>query len=105
MHRQFWPISTSRKTDPQNHHTRAKGSSSTDLWFRAKHPRLIAFEDHCEAIATVLEKGNAGEVYNVSAGNEIPNIEIAKRIVALLHKPENLITFVEDRPDMTHATV
>jgi dTDP-glucose 4,6-dehydratase len=58
----------------------------------------IYVEDHCEAIATVLEKGQAGEIYNVSAGNEIPNIEIAKKIVALLHKPESLITFVEDRP-------
>jgi dTDP-glucose 4,6-dehydratase len=58
----------------------------------------IYVQDHCEAIATVLEKGNAGEIYNVSAGNEIPSIEIAKRIVALLHKSESLITFVEDRP-------
>jgi dTDP-glucose 4,6-dehydratase len=46
----------------------------------------------------VLEKGKAGEIYNVSAGNEIQNIEIAKKIIALLHKPESLITFVEDRP-------
>ena len=58
----------------------------------------IYVQDHCEAIALVLERGNAGEVYNVSAGNEIPNVEIAKRIVALLHKSESLITFVEDRP-------
>jgi dTDP-glucose 4,6-dehydratase len=58
----------------------------------------IYVQDHCEAIATVLEKGNAGEIYNVSAGNEVPNIEIAKKIIALLHKPESLITFVEDRP-------
>ena len=54
--------------------------------------------DHCAAIETVLEKGVAGEVYNVSAGNEVTNIEIVKRILGLLHKPESLITFVEDRP-------
>jgi dTDP-glucose 4,6-dehydratase len=58
----------------------------------------IYVQDHCEAIAAVLEKGNAGEVYHISAGNEIPNIDIAKRIVNQLHKPESLITFVEDRP-------
>ncbi len=58
----------------------------------------IYVQDHCRAITTVLEKGNAGEIYNVSAGNEIANIEIAKKIVALLGKPESLITFVEDRP-------
>ncbi len=58
----------------------------------------IYVEDHCEAIETVLEKGNPGEVYNVSAGNEIQNIEIAKKILTILHKPESLIDFVEDRP-------
>jgi dTDP-glucose 4,6-dehydratase len=58
----------------------------------------IFVEDHCEAIATVLEKGVSGEVYNVSAGNEIPNIEIAQKIIKLLDKPAELITFVEDRP-------
>jgi dTDP-glucose 4,6-dehydratase len=58
----------------------------------------IYVQDHCEAIITVLEKGIAGEIYNISAGNEIPNIEIARKIVNLMHKPESLITFVEDRP-------
>jgi len=58
----------------------------------------IYVEDHCEAVDAVLQRGKAGEVYNISAGNEIPNIEIAKKILALLNKPESLITFVEDRP-------
>ena len=54
--------------------------------------------DHCAAVAAVLDKGVAGEVYNVSAGNEVTNIEIVKKILALLGKPESLIAFVEDRP-------
>jgi dTDP-glucose 4,6-dehydratase len=58
----------------------------------------IYVHDHCEAIDTVLEKGKPGEVYNVSAGNEIQNIEIVKRVLTLLEKPESLISFVEDRP-------
>jgi len=58
----------------------------------------IYVQDHCEAIDAVLYHGKAGEVYNVSAGNEITNIEIAKEILLMLHKPESLITFVEDRP-------
>jgi dTDP-glucose 4,6-dehydratase len=58
----------------------------------------IYVQDHCEAIDTVLREGKAGEIYNVSAGNEITNIEIAKKILAILHKPDSLITFVEDRP-------
>ena len=58
----------------------------------------IYVEDHCEAVCTVLEKGNAGEIYNVSAGNEVTNLEIVKKILAQLNKPETLISFVEDRP-------
>ncbi len=58
----------------------------------------IYVQDHCEALSTVLDKGKAGEIYNVSAGNEIANIEIAKKIICQLQKPESLITFVEDRP-------
>lgn len=58
----------------------------------------IYVEDHCEAVCTVLEKGSAGEIYNVSAGNEVANLEIAKKILAQMKKPESLITFVEDRP-------
>ena len=58
----------------------------------------IYVQDHCEAIETVLEKGKPCEVYNVSAGNEVQNLEIAKKILLILHKPESLINFVEDRP-------
>jgi dTDP-glucose 4,6-dehydratase len=58
----------------------------------------IYVTDHCQAIDTVLQKGATGEVYNVSAGNEITNIEIVRKILTTLHKPETLITFVEDRP-------
>jgi dTDP-glucose 4,6-dehydratase len=58
----------------------------------------IYVTDHCEAIETVIEKGSSGEVYNVSAGNEISNLKIVKEILKTLHKPEDLITFVEDRP-------
>jgi len=58
----------------------------------------IYVQDHCEAIDVVLQDGKAGEVYNVSAGNEIPNIEIAKKILNILHKLDSLIVFVEDRP-------
>jgi len=54
--------------------------------------------DHCEAIRLVLENGRAGEIYNISSGNEVPNIEVARKILQYLNKDENLISFVEDRP-------
>ncbi len=58
----------------------------------------IYVQDHCEAIDFVLRKGVSGEIYNISAENELPNIEVARKILDLLDKPEDLITFVEDRP-------
>lgn len=58
----------------------------------------IHVKDHCEALSVVLENGKPGQIYNVSAGNEITNLEIVKKIIALLHKPDDLITLVEDRP-------
>lgn len=54
--------------------------------------------DHCSAIATVLEKGVLGEVYNIGGNNEKANIEIVKLILSVLGKPESLIAYVKDRP-------
>ncbi len=54
--------------------------------------------DHNKAIDLVFEKGNIGEVYNIGASNEMPNIEIIKLILSHLHKSEELIQYVKDRP-------
>jgi dTDP-glucose 4,6-dehydratase len=54
--------------------------------------------DHCKAISLVLSKGKPGEIYNISSKNELPNIKVAKEILRLLDKPEDLVMFVEDRP-------
>ncbi len=55
-------------------------------------------EDYCRAILLALEKGKAGEVYNVSAGAPQPNLKIVKTILKHLGKPETLIQYVKDRP-------
>ena len=55
-------------------------------------------EDHCRALLTVLERGRAGEVYNIGGGAEQRNIELVKMLLASLRKPESLIRFVQDRP-------
>lgn len=58
----------------------------------------IYVEDHCDAILKVFENGKIGEVYNIGAENEKPNIEIVKLILKELGKGEALITYVKDRP-------
>jgi dTDP-glucose 4,6-dehydratase len=54
--------------------------------------------DHCQALVLALEKGRAGEIYNIGGGAEMKNLDIVKRILALLSKPQKLIRFVKDRP-------
>jgi dTDP-glucose 4,6-dehydratase len=63
--------------------------------------------DHCAAINAVLERGRAGETYNVGGDAERENIVVVQTICKLLYarKPlsdgrarESLMTFVKDRP-------
>lgn len=54
--------------------------------------------DHCAAIDLVLRKGRAGEVYNIGGEYDVPNIQVVKKILTILGKPESLITHVKDRP-------
>jgi dTDP-glucose 4,6-dehydratase len=55
-------------------------------------------QDHCEGIALVLKKGMPGQVYNLGAGQEQPNLEVAEAILGLLGKPRSLLRHVTDRP-------
>ena len=58
----------------------------------------IYVDDHCRAILLALEKGRAGEIYNVGARNERRNLEVVESILDALGKPRTLIKYVKDRP-------
>jgi dTDP-glucose 4,6-dehydratase len=58
----------------------------------------IYVEDHCRALDIVLEKGKPGEVYNIGADQEKTNLELIHRLLDIMGKPRDLITFVADRP-------
>jgi len=53
--------------------------------------------DNCIAIDLALHKGRIGEIYNISGGYEIPNIELTKIILKLLAKKDTMINYVPDR--------
>jgi dTDP-glucose 4,6-dehydratase len=53
--------------------------------------------DHCRAVDFLINAGQSGEVYNVGGGNHVRNIDITKRILGLIGKPESLIQPVADR--------
>jgi dTDP-glucose 4,6-dehydratase len=72
-------------------------------------------EDHCAGIHLALERGRAGQKYNIGGGNERNNKEVVERICAILDRERppaanpalrnqglesysGLQTFVKDRP-------
>lgn len=62
-------------------------------------------DDHAEALLTILERGRLGEIYNVGGDAEVTNIDLVKRICAIVDQErpsgapsENLIVYVRDRP-------
>lgn len=55
-------------------------------------------QDHCRGIALALRHGRPGEVYNLGTGVGCTNLELVRRLLSALNRPESLIEFVPDRP-------
>ena len=54
--------------------------------------------DNCRAVDPDHRRRNAWKVYNVGGGNHVKNVDLTRRILQLLGKPESLIRPVADRP-------
>ncbi len=54
--------------------------------------------DHVEAVESLISKGKSGEIYNITAWNEISNRTIVEKILTLMGKSHDLIEPVGDRP-------
>jgi dTDP-glucose 4,6-dehydratase len=59
---------------------------------------FLHVHDWARAALTALERGEPGVLYNIGAGTELSNLELAERIVKLVGVSDDLITFVGDRP-------
>jgi dTDP-glucose 4,6-dehydratase len=55
-------------------------------------------DDHCRALLAVIERGRAGQIYNIGGSRALPNVDVVRKILAALNKPENLMQTVQDRP-------
>jgi dTDP-glucose 4,6-dehydratase len=55
-------------------------------------------EDCCAAIEVALEHGDPGQAYNAGGPDELPNIEVVRKILELTGADESLIEHVTDRP-------
>ncbi|MFD5862385.1 dTDP-glucose 4,6-dehydratase [Streptomyces chartreusis] len=54
-------------------------------------------DDHCRAIHLVLMRGGAGEIYNIGSGDELTNLALTERILALCGADRSMIRHVTDR--------
>ena len=79
--------------------TRAIDDQTIPLYASTKNRReWIHVDDHCRAIARILDDGRVGETYHVGTGEERSIEEIADAVLAALGKPDSLKTIVPDRP-------
>lgn len=58
----------------------------------------IHVEDHCRGIVAACEQGKGGEVYNFGGEAERTNMQLTRRLLEILKKPDTLIKYVADRP-------
>ncbi|MFH1762581.1 MAG: dTDP-glucose 4,6-dehydratase [Gemmatimonadota bacterium] len=92
---------------PHQHHekliplmaTRAMEGEALPVYGDGLHVRDWMFvEDFCSGILAALEKGKSGEIYNFGGNTERTNLQVVRAILRALGAPEDLITFVPDRP-------
>jgi dTDP-glucose 4,6-dehydratase len=54
-------------------------------------------DDHCRGIQLVLEKGSAGEIYNIGGGTELTNTELVARLLIAMDAGWDMVEHVADR--------
>jgi dTDP-glucose 4,6-dehydratase len=55
-------------------------------------------DDHARAILAVIEHGRKGEIYNIGGSRALPNLDVVRKILTAVGKPESLMQTVTDRP-------
>lgn len=79
--------------------SRALAGEDIPVYGDGLHQRdWIYVGDHCSALDVILHRGTDAAVYNISSGKRYSNIEIVRRILKRLGKPESSVSFVRDRP-------
>jgi dTDP-glucose 4,6-dehydratase len=54
-------------------------------------------DDHCSALHLLVDRGEAGGIYNIGANAQLPNIELTRAILEHLGGDESWIEWVPDR--------
>ena len=93
---QLWAVPVPGEVDPASMILNAvEGKKALPVYGDGLYVRgLIHVEDHCEAIDAALLRGRSGEVYNVGAENERPNLDVVRAILHHTGRNESLIRYV-----------
>lgn len=86
--------------------SKALNNESIPVYGKGENIRdWIHVHDHNVGVDMIIKKGQSGQVYNLGGHSERTNLEVVKTILKQLDKPEDLITFVQDRPghDLRYA--
>jgi dTDP-glucose 4,6-dehydratase len=79
--------------------TNALSDKALPIYGDGKQQRdWLHIEDNCRGVLAVLERGRAGEVYNIGGTDIEENLMIARMLLRLIGKPESLLSYVKDRP-------
>jgi dTDP-glucose 4,6-dehydratase len=77
--------------------TRLLDGEPVPLYGDGRHVRdWMHVDDHCRGIHTVLERGRAGEVYNLAGGCQLSNRELTERLLAATGRDASLVRHVTD---------
>jgi dTDP-glucose 4,6-dehydratase len=65
----------------------------------------IHVDDHNDGVWAILERGQIGRTYLLGADNQRSNLQVVKALLKIMHKPEDFIEFIADRPghDLRYA--
>jgi len=78
---------------------KALAGEAVPVYGRGENVREWLFVADCaRGLRLVLERGRPGEIYNLGSGVEKSNLEVVRAILKALGRPEDLISFVKDRP-------
>ena len=96
---QLRAVPVSREGHPALRHQRDRRHPGAALRRRPNVRDWLHVDDHCRARRPAdRRRATSGEVYNIGGGNEVKNVDLTHRILALVGKPTSLIKPVADRP-------
>ena len=79
--------------------TNALDGRSIPVYGDGQHRRAwLHVDDACAAIERILERGALGEIYNIAGGTEAANVDTARKVLGVLGRTPELLSFVDDRP-------